>query len=56
MFNPKMESINKEMTKSTPKHNVFLLFLCFENIMQQLIFLGGNESFENGPGFWRMWP
>jgi hypothetical protein len=37
----------------------FLLFIVvvLRNIMQELIFLiGGREGFENGGGFWRMWP
>ena len=58
IFNQKMESKNKKMTKSLPKHYVFfvLLLLCFEISCSSKLLIGGRESFENDRGFWWMWP
>jgi len=49
-----MESKNKKMTKSLPKHYVFfvLLLLCFEISCSSKLLIGGRESFENDRGFW----
>jgi hypothetical protein len=47
------------MTKSLPKHYVFfVVFYCYALKYQAAanFFIGGRESFENGRGFWRMWP
>jgi len=52
MFNPKMESINKKMTKSTPKHNVFCFFVVvLWNIMQQLIIYRWPRKLRKRPWF-----
>jgi hypothetical protein len=64
MFNPKIESRNKKVTKSLPKYYVFFVFYCFCALKYHAHnhnFLkgrpkGGRESFKNGRGFWRMWP
>jgi hypothetical protein len=59
MFNPKMEARNKKMTKSLPKHYVFLVFNCccaLKYYAVAKLLLGGRISFENGRGFWQMWP
>jgi hypothetical protein len=52
-----MESRNKKMTKSLPKHCVFFYCGCALKYHAGANFLiGGHESFENGRGFWQMWP
>jgi hypothetical protein len=60
MFNPKMESRHKKMTKSLPKHYVlFFIFYCCCALKYPAaanFLIGGRESFENGSGFWQMWP
>jgi hypothetical protein len=53
MFNPKMEARNKKMTKSLPKHYVFLVFNCccaLKYYAVAKLLLGGRISFENGRG------
>jgi hypothetical protein len=49
----------KKMTKSLPKHYVFLVFYCCCALKYHAaanFLIGGRESFENGRGFWQMWP
>jgi hypothetical protein len=56
MFNPKIGSRNKKNDKIPPQ-TLFLHCSCALKFHAAAnILIGGGESFENGCGFWRMWP
>jgi hypothetical protein len=44
------------MTKSLPKHYVFYCCCALKYHAAANFLIGSRESFENGRGFWRMWP
>jgi hypothetical protein len=54
-----MESRNKKHDKIPPQTLSFLFFYCgcaLKYHAGAIFFIGGHESFENGRGFWQMWP
>jgi hypothetical protein len=59
MFNQKMESRNKKITKSLSQTLCFFVYYCCCALKYNAaanFLIDGRESFENGRSFWRMWP